>query len=72
MFLGLSGMGDNLGDRIRQTRIVKGMSFRDLAMESGLTTVNICNLETGKATASLLIMIPTARDINICIVQTVY
>ena len=54
MVLGASWDRGQSGDRLRQARIDKGMSIRDLAMASGLSTVTISNLESGRMTSFLI------------------
>jgi transcriptional regulator with XRE-family HTH domain len=65
-------MGDNPGDRLRQARIDKGMSIRDLAMASGLTTVTISNLEAGRTTASLLTLRKVTQVLGVPVIYFGY
>lgn len=51
--LGHQWSGDSPGARLRQARVAKGMTVRDLAAVTGLTPATISGLEAGRTTASL-------------------
>lgn len=57
--LGHLGQGDSPGARLRQARVAKGMTIRDLAQAVQMTPQAIGNIENGRSTASL----PTLRKL---------
>jgi len=52
-FLGHQWSGDSSGARLRQARVAKNMTIRDLDEATGLSTPTIGNLEAGRIRATL-------------------
>lgn len=50
-----------LGERVRDTRIISGMSRRELARRSGISERYIAQIEVGKGNVSIVLLLRIAQ-----------
>ena len=50
-----------LGERVRDTRILRGMSRRELARRSGISERYIAQIEVGKGNVSIVLLLRIAQ-----------
>jgi len=53
-----------LGDRVRDTRVLRNMSRRELARRSGISERYIAQIEAGKGNVSIVLLLRIAQAIR--------